>query len=188
VITAFWLIRTLLGANNGPPRWLYVVALPGMDSYRLLFPARSGYDGWLGALIVVSCASVFWSLVLVGVSDAARYAAVAWMGPAARDEPARALGAMATLKLFALVSALVTLVVLQVAGSEFASILWFDWFFFVMLPGDVANQLLPFAHYSGSAAIAFIDVSAAIAWTALLVVIDTLLRIRQRRRSRPIVA
>ena len=187
VVAAFWLSHALI-ATDMWPRWLYVIALPGMDVYRLVFAARNGYEGWLAALIVVPFSAVYWSLVLCAVSAAVRYAKRVWVGSAALDAQARVLNFFRMLKLGAIVSALVLLVAFEVAGPEFATPLWFDWFFFVLLPGDMANQLLPFAHFSGAPAIAFIAVSAAIAWTFVIVVIDSIVRLQKRRRSGLVVA
>ncbi len=188
LVAALWLIRLALDPENGPPSWTYILALPGMDMYRLVFPASTGYDGWMAALIVVTFATLYWSLVLVGLRSAAGYTARVWRASAARIDPTRRLSIGATLKLVALISALVSLIALEVAGPQFASPVWFDWFFFVLLPGDTANQLLPFAHFSGAAAIAFITAAAVCAWTAVILVIDGVVRVRNRWRDRPVVA
>jgi hypothetical protein len=59
VVAAFWLSHALIATDMWPPPWLYVIALPGMDLYRLVFAARNGYEGWLAALIVVPFSAVY---------------------------------------------------------------------------------------------------------------------------------
>lgn len=180
IVSAFWLGRMVFESDMWPT-WLYVIALPGMDVYRLLFVGRSGYDGWIAATTVIGVSTVFWYLVFVGIRTAVRYVVREWMGTRPLVAPSRTLDATSVVKLVAVTTAFVSLVALQIAGPPFPAPFWFFWMYFVLLPGDMANQLLPMARFSGTAAGVFIALSAGLFWTGCLVAIDTLVRVRKRR-------
>lgn len=180
IVSAFWLGRMVFESDMWPT-WLYVIALPGMDVYRLLFAGRSGYGGWIAATTVTGVSTVFWYLVFGGVRAALRYVVRDWIGSRSSVAPSRTLDATTAIKLVAVITALVSLVALQIAGPPFPAPFWFFWMYFVLLPGDMVNQLLPMARFSGAAAGVFIALSAGVFWTGCLVAIDVLVRFLRRR-------
>ena len=78
IVSAFWLGRMVFESDMWPT-WLYVIALPGMDVYRLLFVGRSGYDGWIAATTVVGCSNGVGYLAFGGIRTAGGDVVIVWM-------------------------------------------------------------------------------------------------------------
>lgn len=81
-----------------------------------------------------------------------------------------------------LVTGLVLLAILSIAGPSYPAVLPLDVVYFVLLPGHAANQLLPFARFGGASAIAFVGGCAWSVWMLLALALGS--AVGRWRRSR----